>query len=377
MQIIYIHTTNIDSQSTSANFVINNSYSLARHHENVILFLMNSSTTPAEKVVREKFSMSKPPSLKIIEYYAEESRHFSFYRFVVNRLKTLANSNTVVITRALGILPHLFLAGRKAYNKLFFETHDFYYDLSIRDDIKKTKNYKNHLIEKLFFKKIDGLICLSKHQKNLYKQYLPRQDIAVFPTGLNPKRQLYSEKSSHFIYSGSLNESKGLENILSLCRHLNNGHKIWIIGARTEQEKKRIHSMFENNHLSDKIEILPWMKKSELGKYFSKAKMGLLPVKHTFFNRHLTVPLKLFDYYSYKLPVIATDSELLREWVTDQETGILVNWDNPEDSINEIEEILANENRYNEMVSNVMKKMKQHTWAERSKNQIKYFKTRL
>ncbi len=377
MKLIYIHTTNIDSQSTSANFVINNAYSLANHHDDVHLFLMNSAATPAEKIIHQKFAAEKPAGLKVWGYHGEETEHFSFYRFVVKHLKNIVNTETVVITRALGLLPHLFLAGRKTYNKLIFESHDFFYDLTIRDDINKRKKYKNHLVEKLFFKRLDGLICLNKHQKALYERYLPQQDIMVFPTGLNPQESENIGKSSYLIYTGSLDESKGLENILQLSQSLNHGYKIWIIGARTQDETERLKLKLDKYQVTDKVEILPWMQKSELRTYFSKAKMGLLPVEETFFNKYLTVPLKLLDYYSHDLPVIATDSALIREWVTDQETGILVDWDEPAQSIKEAEEILTDSNRYEQMVEKVGKKAEQLTWSHRSKNQINYFRRKL
>jgi glycosyltransferase involved in cell wall biosynthesis len=338
---------------------------------------MNSSTEPAEKIIEDKFNYKKPPNLTIHDYHGKELEHFSFYRFTIRGLKRLKNKESIVITRALGVLPHLFFAGKKVYNKLFFETHDFFYDLSLRDDVKKLKKLKYSLYERLFFKRLDGLICLNKHQKSLYQEYIPKQDIQVFPTGLKNHDNDTFDQEPYLIYAGSFKESKGFHNILRLAELLNGNHKIWIAGARDEEERKAALQEVQDRNLSHKINILPWMSKSELRKYFSMAKMGLLPVQDTFFNRHLTVPLKLLDYYSYNLPVIATDSALLRDWITNQETGILVQWDTLEESINEIETLLANKSRYNEMVNNVMKKTKQHTWAQRSENQIKYFRKKL
>ncbi|MBD3276184.1 MAG: glycosyltransferase [Candidatus Marinimicrobia bacterium] len=377
MQIIYIHTTNIDSHSTSANFVINNVYSLADLHDNVHLFIMNSSSESAEKLIEDKFNYRKPPSLTIHDYHGKEDKHFSFYRFTIRELKRIENNESIVVTRTLGMLPHLFFAGRKVYSKIFFETHDFFYDLSLRNDIKRIKKLKYSLFERLFFKRLDGLICLNKYQKALYEKYIPSLDIKVFPTGLKNQTENNLAQEPYLIYAGSFKESKGFHNIFRLAELLNADHKIWIAGARDDNEKNAALEEVQKRNLSHKIDILPWMSKSDLRAYFSRAKMGLLPVSDTFFNRHLTVPLKLLDYYSYNLPIIATDSALLRDWVIDHETGILVQWDNLERSIEAIEKFLTNEDQYDEMVNNVARMTNQHTWAQRSENQIKYFNSKL
>lgn len=377
MQIIYIHTTDINSHSTSANFVINNAYSLARHDVDVHLFIMNSSQESAAEIVKRKFKFSKPERLTIHDYRGEETEHFAFYRYTIRGLKTLVNSETVVITRTLSMLPHLFIAGRKVYNKLFFETHDFFYDLSIRDDIRRTKRLKYSFFEKLFFRHLDGLICLNKYQKALYEKYLPSQEITIFPTGLNREKTEDVPKEPYLIYAGSFQQAKGLNNVFSLAGMLNGNHKIWVAGARNENEKQQALQEVRRRNLSHKIEILPWMSKSELGIYLDKAKMGILPLEDNFFNKYLTVPLKLLDYFSHNLPVIATDLEIMREWVSDYETGLLINWDSPDAKINGLENILSSQERYSCLTTNVKRKAEDHTWDLRSRNQIAYLQTKL
>ena len=105
--------------------------------------------------------------------------------------------------------------------------------------------------------------------------------------------------------------------------------------------------------------------------YLSRTAVGVIPLKDTFFNRYLTSPLKLFDFYSHGIPVIATDLPTNRELIIENKTGVFFEPDNPFDLAQKIDMLFSNSEKLKEMSENIYDFASQYRWKNRAQQILK------
>ncbi len=369
LKIIYIHTTDISANSTSLTFVVNNAISLAKNGADVVLLIRNKSYEDPSQILQNRFSLNSLPStLSIKQFGGRLSTNWFFYIGVVWWLR--ARERSVVITRSHGVLKAV-LKWNSGRHFLYFETHDYFLDLSKRTDIRTGRFRKKSATEKKYFAHLNGLLCLNNSQKSLYQEAYPTLDIQVFRTGL---RDIVTSdaRKKQITYVGSLNKRLGTEILVRLAASLPQDIALVIVGGKSPEEIDGFLNKFDNSELPDNVSLYSWMDKHQLFKILRKSMLGILPLKKTFFNEYLTVPLKLFDYMSCGLPVIASNFPSVREIIEQDKEGILVDWEDPKKVANDIISILKDESRWHNMSENVYRKAKAMTWDQRAKNQIQY-----
>lgn len=373
MKIIYVHTTDLAKKDTSETFIFNNAVSLAEEGIETHLFITNRSDKSGENLLKEKFNLqSLPSNLFLNAVRLKGKSNWPFYRTVASAIKQDRFSDAIIITRKHSVLPHLLLAKQK-FQKVFFETHDFFFDLSLRNDIQKSSRRKQSIIERLFFRKLDGLICLNRFQKDLYEKRL-NIPVVMFQTGFRKPHINNTEKKNQLLYIGALEERKGIENILNLAELLDKDYSVVIIGSRRVQEIKNLKSEIEKRGVADRVEVKEWQSKRYLNELLSQSKIGLLPLKEGYFNEYLTVPLKYFDYAAFGLPVIGSDFPSLAEYIRDGYNGYLVDWSDLSQVKEKIVGIVSDDNKWKAFSDNQLRSSKDLTWQRRAKDQIEYFK---
>ncbi|MDH5608072.1 MAG: glycosyltransferase, partial [Cyclobacteriaceae bacterium] len=297
--LIYIHTTDLAANDTSATFVINNALSLAHAGAAVTLIVMNRSNENGQMLIRRKFGLTSwPDNLTVIAVRGKS--HLWFYLRAGWYVRKTSTSS-VILTRSHKALLYLMLWKNRRH-KYFFETHDFFYDLSLRTDINPDKRRTKSGIEQKYFRRLDGLVCLNQEQKKLYNNYL-QVPIGVFRTGAPRVERHGGVRKKRIVYVGSLNERLGIDRIVKLIPLLGKDVEWLIIGGKTHEEVTGFPRRFPEGVLPANVKITGWIDKNELAGYLHSAQVGLLPLHNTFFNQYLTVPLKLFDYFAFGIPV--------------------------------------------------------------------------
>ncbi|MEL7146782.1 MAG: glycosyltransferase [Bacteroidota bacterium] len=372
LKIIYIHSNDLSKNETSETFVINNALSLAEAGAQVHLFVTNRSTQSGKDILLSKFDLqSIPANLHLHVVKLKRKSHWTFYRTAAQFVKQPENEGALIITRKHSVLPHLLIAKRPG-QKLIFETHDFFYDLSLRPDLKTGRRRKHSIIERVLFKKLDAIICLNKYQQRLYQERL-KVPVRVFPTGYNLVSTEATERENLLLYIGAFEERKGIDNILNLAELLDQRYKVMVIGSRRDAESESVNSEVHKRGIEDRVEVKEWMSKKELNHLLSKAKIGLLPLKAGYFNEFLTVPLKYFDYAAFNLPVVASDFPSLKEYVEDGNNGFLVDWGDLKEVKRKVEQVMSDTECWERLSKNQQKKSKDLTWQKRAKQQLEYF----
>lgn len=366
--ISYIHSVDITSKSPSVNFVFYNALAIAKKGQPINLYVRNGSNKPVKNYLEERFDTRIPEILQIRTFKRQKFSIF-FYLYCIIKLSK-NKSEQLIITRTLGILPYL-VNFKKPNWKVYFETHDFYTDLALRTDRNPKRLIRKQKLEKLFLKKLDGIICLSHVQKELFSKYYPEKSIEVFHTGLIIQElKAATNNQKYLVYVGSLDALKGISNIFKLAEYLDDSINIKIIGGKTKQEIEDINALISEKKLAHKLEITGWLDKKELHPILQNAQAGLLPLLDNFFNRYLTVPLKLLDYYAFSLPVFATNLPSLEEFIQNGKTGLFVNWEKPELAAQDIESFLSNQENMAIAKQEVSKIALSLSWENRAQKQI-------
>jgi glycosyltransferase involved in cell wall biosynthesis len=354
-------------------FITYNAIGIAQNHIETHLVVINNSDEETDVLLQRVFDTACPPNLFI--HRLDVSSHWKFYRQSISLIAHLLDENTTIVTRAISFLPHLLWFRRIHRCKILYESHDFYWDLRRRPNVKKRKKWKHSLYERLFIPRTDGLICLQKTQKNLYRRYLPDDfPIAVHRTGIH-RLQASDIPSRHNIlaYIGSLDRHKGIDNILKLARCFNNEYTIQILGGKTERELETFRELLSQEGLGEKIHISGWLTKSELHCYLTKVKWGLIPLHNTFFNSYITSPLKLFDFYAHGIPVLVSDLPTLRELVEPGKTGFLVDWTDKESILRALQ---IPEQEYAKMVEHILQHAQNNLlWRQRAQHLLEFIST--
>jgi len=160
-KIIYVHTGIWPTPSPSIVFITGNAYGLA-HHAPTALIVKNESQKSTDDffnsmtgdVISEKTEdeifhsitgADIPEYLDIIRIGkgAEVTGNAKFFRKAIRIIGSLAKNREAlaVITRSIGFLPYLAYIRLRHRVPCFFETHDFYGDLSLRPDLKKISGF--------------------------------------------------------------------------------------------------------------------------------------------------------------------------------------------------------------------------------------------
>jgi len=368
-KIIYVHTGIWPSPSPSIVFVTGTAYGLA-HHTPTVLIVKNGSSGSTDELFHFITGVNIPEKLEIFRAGSEGQAYGNskFFRKTVQLIKFMIEKGEAhaVITRSIGFLPYLFYIRLRYGLPCFFETHDFYGDLSLRTDLKKTPGIlKKHLFEKEFIPRLDGMICLTETQAGFFRNLYPSIPYTVARTGLLCVKRKETKRDKQVCYVGSLDAHKGLATALSaLAKTADKDLKLLVIGGKNENEKREFMGIARLLGIEERVRVVKWVHHLDIGHLIDTCSAGLVPLSNTPFNRYFTSPLKILDYLGHSLPVIASDLPSVREYVENWKHGILFEPENPESLANTLDHYVAR-NGYETMSQEVKKHAKKFLWTIR------------
>lgn len=377
MKILYLHTTDWPSSSPGANFVTYYTEALSRIGVETELVVQKSpDSPPVAQVIRDFFGLETNSLWTVraldVQGRGSGARRRDFYKKLGRILREgLSASRTdVVITRSLSILP-LMLRARAALGnpRLLFESHDCYAAFA-RARQKGFQGWKSLVRERLSVPRIDGVVCLQKTQLALYRSYFPNVRLFHLPSGCRSFPQEGSKKTPFTaVYVGSFEKHKGVEDVLEIWRGWEDAPRLLLLGGQTASEVGTLKRRVEQMEVERNVEVVPWQKPSELPQWLTRAHVGLLPLRDTFFNRYLTFPLKLMDYIAAGLPVVARRLPTIENIVEDRKHGFLLSEFHPA-AVRQALESLRDEAGYAEIRSNASRLAQELSWIRRAEKTL-------
>lgn len=334
-RIYYVHTGLWPTPSPSIVFVTGTAWGLAAHAP-VSLIVRNGTDDDTDTVFHSLTGMEQPENLDIVRIgdSNKPAGNTRFFREAARLIGEAAARYEIraVITRNIGFLPWLNRIKKRCNIPCLFETHDFYGDLVLRSDLNRSISLlKKHWFERFFLPRMDGLLCLTEPQAALFRERYPDTSAIVAPTGLFKTGRSDRNRDKQFCYIGSFDPHKGISTVLEALAHTADHEiKLLIVGGRTGHEKSEFMHFADILGVANRVHIVTWVHHSDIYHLMDSCIAGLAPLRDTPFNRSITSPLKLLDYLSRSLPVIASDLPSTRFYIEDGKHGYLVPPDNPE-----------------------------------------------
>jgi glycosyltransferase involved in cell wall biosynthesis len=328
------------------NVGIRNAYALAALGRETHFFVGAGAASETASDLREFYGLDANPDLHIHRVARTallarwglrpgETSSGPIFRRAARFIRASVRKDVVaVITRDASFLPYLvWLKSRFGPRLLgFYEAHDFHVDLAWRRAWRlpvKSQDVRQSWLERLLLPRLDGLICITAAQRDLFAARQRRLAICALPLGTDPVDAPVDPEVRRAlrraVYIGRLSRGKGRDLLLAAAPQLARaGIKLAFWGGNSDQAAA-LRRQAADQGLGTWVEVVGSRPPDELHRDLNaRASLGLAPLADDAYNRYLTCPVKALDYLSHSLPVIASDLPSTREVLGDQGAGRFV-----------------------------------------------------
>ncbi len=293
----------------------------------------------------------------------------SIYHAAAKLIRELAAKDDVVVfTRECTFLARLAWLCRSPRIRGFYELHDLYADLSWRDDKPKAHELREKWLERLFLPRISGLVCITREMEKLYQKIFPKTATIAQPLGTKTLPVTDPEQkrlARTLVYVGHMHGPKGVSFLQQAA------FKLAAHGVRTEfwggyeKSAQQIAQAAAAQGLSAWIQAVPFQPPTVMHAALAeRASLGVVMLADTYYNRHLTCPVKALDYLSHGIPALGTDIPSVRE-VLDT-AGIDVPENDADRFVSEALRLLDDPQLYAEAVARTRARSAEITWQKRA-----------
>jgi glycosyltransferase involved in cell wall biosynthesis len=226
----------------------------------------------------------------------------------------------------------------------------------------------------------DFIITTEENVYNKFKNHIKNSklDIIYNYTDLNEKNENIPivDREYDAIYCGGITATRGVFQIIETARIAkmkSRNLKFLILGPVLYGNlKPKIIALINKYGLSENVILEDRVPYSEVSAFYNKSKTGLAIFLDNPLNQ-IILPIKVFEYMAFGLPIICSNFGHLLKYTTSNNTGITVNPRNPDQIYNAIIEILDNKSVYEKYRNNSLKVSKEkYDWSlmEKKLNEI-------
>lgn len=196
-------------------------------------------------------------------------------------------------------------------------------------------------------------------------------DVNNFPIlGELDNRSSWETKSSVISYVGAIAQVRGVLELVAAMELTNPGVRLNMVGAFVE---KNIQEKVSKQPGWSNINYLGVQDRYGVGKVLGESIAGLVTL-HPLINYLDALPIKMFEYMSAGIPVIASDFPLWRKILEDNECGICVNPLDPQEIAHAINYLISHPEKAKIMGENGRRAvLEKFNWSIEEKKLIQFY----
>ncbi len=289
----------------------------------------------------------------------------------------------------LDIMPATLLMAKLKKKPLVYDSHEYYLGIAGLEK-KPVRRYIWKLVEARVFSNLSYMYTVSDSIHNLYRRNYRKKLYVVRNLPLKSPSQpnLTAEETAWIksidetipdnknllLFQGAgINESRGAEELVYSMLFLDAAkfHLLILGGGDVVGKLKKI---IEQNHLSEKITLIPKVPFNILDHFTRKAQLGLSIDKPAIQNHKYSLPNKLFEYLHAGVPVLASRLIEQENIINQYDVGTFIEEHRPEHIAEKIREIFDNPELLERWKRNSFRVREELNWENESKIVLDIFK---
>lgn len=221
------------------------------------------------------------------------------------------------------------------------------------------------IYEKVFSSKFDYVITSTPSIERKFISYGAKtQVVANYPIlDKNLKIVPWEERNNKICCTGAyiskIRCAKEMLYSVELSKHDIELH----LTGKINKGEKDLEELFDNNKIKSNLILLGWISQTQIFQTIRTSKIGFA-VEAPLPNHFEALPIKIFDYMSMGVPIIASNFPLWTEIVEGNRCGVCVNPMIPEEIAKAIDYIISNPEEAQKMSKNGQKAvLEKYNWA--------------
>ncbi|MCK5741213.1 MAG: glycosyltransferase [Chlorobi bacterium] len=390
MKIFFVNKFNWLAASPMATVSTMSTYSMAEAGQDTILIIEGDIKEDPNEILSGKFGKAPRENYRVIPINRKLFGKFKlsaklYFKACRRAIADRSTGKNILISRNTNFLPYMFIMKKFFGFECFFETHGYHGVCNLDGLPKKSipkllKRWSGYRIyERLFLNKMNGIICITNPQAELYKKDFLQQSYIVLPLAAPEMQSLEAyEPGRNFdkktiVYTGRLTSHIDADTITeAVAACTEDGVRFVWIGLRPK-DIEILYAKIKARGVQSHFELKPWMSHRDMIDYMRKnASVGIAAYKNHFHSAAIVSPTKVFDYFAVGMPVIASDLATLRDVATENQDSVFYRSENAESLTRTIRNLFADKDKYVNMCLQSVNAGKKYSWKNRSRRLIEF-----